>query len=92
MRFRPLTFALQINILVFGCFSRKNVDVVLITPCGLKQPFKRKPDHFYSLHHRQDVWYVLEKINGESKILTSRDLNKFETFLDFKANKSIRYI
>ena len=75
-----------------SCISRKNVDVVLITPCGLKQPFKRKPDHFYSLHHRQDVWYVLEKINGESKILTSRDLNKFETFLDFKANKTIRYI
>ena len=74
-----------------ACVSRRNVEVIIITPCGIKRPFPRKDHHFYTIHHRQNVWYVLEKNNGESKIKTSRDLIKFDVLFDFKRKLTIRF-
>jgi len=71
--------------------SRRNTDQLIITPCGLKKPFSRKKHHFYSVEHRRDLWYVLEKIDGESKIKTSRDLIHFDVLFDFKKTLQVRY-
>jgi len=71
--------------------SRKNVDIIIITSCGINDPFKRKHHHFYSIGRRNNLWYVLEKNDGKSKIQTSRDLKKFDTLIDFKDKHNVRY-
>lgn len=70
---------------------RTNTDFTIITSCGLKQPFKRRPHHFYSIDKRGEHWYVLEKINGQSKIKTSRDLQDFTTLFEFNKEIQVRF-
>ncbi len=71
------------------CFNRNNSDVIIISNCGLKKPFKRKKHFFYNVEHRNDTWFVLENNNDRSSIKTSRDLIKFENLSGFNIKHNI---
>lgn len=71
--------------------SRFNQDIILINSCGIQKPFKRKQHAFYSLEHRNNLWYVLEKNNGKSIIKTSRDFKQYDILPGFKHKYNIRY-
>ena len=70
--------------------ARNNQDVIVVNECGLVHPFKRRADHFYSIDKRGELWYVLEKINGQSCIKTSRDLRDLNIIFQFKKEIQVR--
>tara|TARA_B100001093_G_scaffold91781_1_gene83902 strand:- start:5441 stop:7369 length:1929 start_codon:yes stop_codon:yes gene_type:complete len=72
--------------------SRMNSDVIIVSDCGILQPFKRKKHFFYSLDYRNDTWYVLERNNDKCSIKTSRDLIKFKNLSELNKYNIIGFM